>query len=237
MIAAVPFVVLGAGGLGCPALLGLRAGGARCVTIVDPDRVELSNLHRQVLYDMGDLGAPKAEVAASAMRRAGIDAVAEVTRLVPDALDAYVAALPVEAIVIECTDVPALKFACNDACVRHGRRAVIGAALGLRGQAMAIAPGSACYRCVFDSPPPPELVPSCAAAGVLGTAVGTTGMFLAHLACTLAQGRADDVVGKLFELGLGSGIMRSLAGRPRPGCPCGVARGTLHPTPFVATRS
>jgi adenylyltransferase/sulfurtransferase len=218
----VPVAVLGAGGLGCPALLGLRMAGVRRVTIVDHDRVEVSNLHRQVMYDVGDVGAPKAEVAAARLRALGIDATAEVRRLQPVELDAWMAALPPEAIVIECTDVPALKFACNDAAVRQRRRAIIGAALGLRGHAIAIAAGSACYRGVFEAPPPDDLVPTCAQAGVLGTAVGVTGAFLAHLACALAEGQRE-LAGRLFELALGSGIIRALGGRPRVGCPCGRA--------------
>lgn len=220
MIGDVQLVVLGAGGLGCPALLGLRMAGARRIVVIDHDVVESSNLHRQVLYDQGDVGAHKAEVAAARMRAAGIDATAEVRRLAPDDLDAMVGALERDAIVIECTDAPALKFACNDAVVRHGRRAVIGAALGLRGHAIALAPGSACYRCVFEAPPPAALVPTCADAGVLGTSVGVTGFVLAQLACALADGRADDVVGRLYELALGSGIIRTLAGRARPQCLC-----------------
>lgn len=235
MIADVQLVVLGAGGLGCPALLGLRMGGAKRVVIVDHDVVETSNLPRQVLYDLGDVGASKAEVAAARMRAAGIDATAQVRKLVPDDLDALVEALEPDAIVLECTDVPALKFACNDAAVRHGRRAVIGAALGLRGHAIAVAPGSACYRCVFEAPPPAVLVPTCAEAGVLGTAVGVTGFVLAQLACALADGHADDIVGRLYELALGSGIIRTLAGRVRPQCPCNTTRASRLSVPNAAT--
>jgi molybdopterin/thiamine biosynthesis adenylyltransferase len=220
VIGDVQLVVLGAGGLGCPALLGLRMAGAKRIVVVDHDTVESSNLHRQVLYDQGDVGASKAEVAAARMRAVGIDATAQVRKLVPEDLDGLVESLEPDAIVLECTDVPALKFACNDATVRHGRRAVIGAAIGVRGHVIAIAPGSACYRCVFEAPPPAALVPTCADAGVLGTAVGVTGFVVAQLACALADGHADDIVGRLYELALGSGIIRTLAGRARPQCPC-----------------
>ncbi len=235
MIADAQCVVLGAGGLGCPALLGLRMAGARRITIVDHDRVEVSNLHRQVLYDTGDVGAPKAEVAARWLRRHGVEATARIERLVPEGTDSMIAALDDDAIVLECTDAPALKFACNDACVRHRRTLVLGAAIGLRGHAIAVVPGSACYRCVFEAPPPGELVPSCVEAGVLGTAVGTTGMFLAHLAAAVAEGHADAVAGRLFELALGSGIVRALGGRPRPHCSCATARSPSHRRPRIAT--
>ncbi len=215
------FVVVGAGGLGCPALLGLRMAGAKQALVIDCDRVEPGNLHRQVLYDLGDVGAPKAEVAAAKLRAAGISARARVERIAPDDVDALVAALPGPAIVLECTDAPALKFAFNDACVRHGRPLVLAAAIGLRGHVIAVVPGSACYRCVFEAPPPVELVPSCATAGVLGTAVGSTGFLQAQLAVAIAtQTLADDVRGRLLELDLARGTLRTLAGHRRPDCDC-----------------
>jgi adenylyltransferase/sulfurtransferase len=213
-------VVLGAGGLGCPAVLGLCAAGARRVVVVDHDVVDATNLHRQVLYDLGDVGANKAEVAASRLRARGVAAEAIVQRISPATLDALLDGCDADAVVLECSDAPALKFAVNDACVARGLRLVLGAALGLRGHAIAVVPGSACYRCVFEAPPPDDLVPTCAAAGVLGTAVGTTGFFMAHLAAAIASDRTDDVAGRLFELGLASGIIRALAGRRRDDCAC-----------------
>jgi molybdopterin/thiamine biosynthesis adenylyltransferase len=213
------FVVIGAGGLGCPALLGLRAAGAKQVLVVDPDRVESSNLHRQVLYDLGDVGAHKAEVAARRLVQAGIDARALVHRLAPPELPAFVEEHGREAVVLECTDAPALKFATNDACVAAGVPLVIAAAIGLVGHVIAIA-GTGCYRCVFEAPPPVALVPTCATAGVLGTAVGTTGWLQATLAVALASGTLDDDVrGRLHVLDLARGTIRTLGGRARKGCP------------------
>ncbi|HET6585048.1 MAG TPA: ThiF family adenylyltransferase, partial [Nannocystaceae bacterium] len=187
-IATTRFVVIGAGGLGCPALLGLRAAGAQHVLVVDDDRVDASNLHRQVLYDLGDVGAAKAEVAAEKLARAGIAAQAAVRRLVPADVPAFVAALAPDSLVLECTDAPASKFATNDACVAHGVPVVVAAALALVGHVVAVGTSGGCYRCVFEAPPPVELVPSCASAGVLGTAVGTTGWLQAMLAVQLAEG-------------------------------------------------
>lgn len=212
------FVVIGAGGLGCPALLGLVAAGARTVTIVDPDRVEAGNLHRQVLYDLGDVGTPKAEAAATRLRARGITARAIVDRIAPGELASWLDQLDGAAIVLECSDQVALKFAVNDALVAGARRGVIASALGWRGHAMALAPGSACYRCVFEAPPPPELVPTCAQAGVLGPAVGAVGWLQAQLAASLVAAAPGDHVGRLFELdALGAGA-RSLGGRRRHDC-------------------
>ncbi|MCA9711918.1 MAG: ThiF family adenylyltransferase, partial [Myxococcales bacterium] len=109
------FVVIGAGGLGCPALLALRGADARRVLVIDPDRVEGHNLQRQVLFDVGDVGAPKAEAAARRLRPLRVEA--RVSALDPGRAAAFVAALPPGAVVLECTDQPALKFALNDACL------------------------------------------------------------------------------------------------------------------------
>jgi molybdopterin/thiamine biosynthesis adenylyltransferase len=224
-IASTSFLVIGAGGLGCPALLGLRAAGARRVLVVDPDRVEASNLHRQVLYSPGDVGAPKAEVAARSLALAGIDARAIVRRLGPADIAALVAELPSQSIVLECTDAPELKFATNDACVAAGVPLVLAAALGLVGHVIAIGRDGGCYRCVFEAPPPAELVPSCATAGVLGTAVGTAGWLQALLAVRMAEASADaDVLGRLHVLDLARGTIRTTGGRSRPDCPACATR-------------
>lgn len=229
------FVVIGAGGLGCPALLGLRAAGAKHVLVVDHDRVEATNLHRQVLYDLGDVGAAKAELAARKLVLAGIDARARVQRLEPADVPAFVAELAPDSVVLECTDAPALKFATNDACVARGVPVVIAAALALVGHVVAVGSSGGCYRCVFETPPPVELVPSCASAGVLGTAVGTAGWLQAMLAVRLAEGAlADDVVGRLHELDLARGTIRTLGGRPRPGCPACAARARSTGLPVAS---
>ncbi|MEX1369204.1 MAG: HesA/MoeB/ThiF family protein [Nannocystaceae bacterium] len=210
------FVVIGAGGLGCPALLALSSAGAQRAIVVDHDRVEGHNLQRQVLYDVGDVGALKAE--AAARRLPGLHIEARVQALEPSRVPAFVARLPAAAIVLECTDQPALKFALNDACVARAVPLVIGAALGWRGQALAVRPGRACYRCVYEAPPPTELVPRCDEAGVIGSGVGHVGMLMAHLALRLAAGD-DAVAGQLWAVDLLRTTVQRLAPRPRPECP------------------
>lgn len=199
----------------------LACAGARTITVVDHDRVEGHNLQRQVLYTIADVGAPKVEAAAFRLRSRipslRITAVRE--RLEPAAAEAFVAALPPEAIVLECTDAPALKFAINDALVTHRRRGVIGAALGWRGQAMAVAPDTACYRCVYEAPPPAQDVPTCAEAGVVGACVGLAGQLMAGLAVGLARGEA--VAGRLLHTDLLGVSVRELAPTRRASCPAG----------------
>lgn len=225
------FVVIGAGGLGCPALLGLSAAGARHITIVDPDVVETSNLQRQVLYSVAQVGRPKAEAAAWALRQRvptlQVDAV--VRALQPEDAAAFVADLPPEAIVLECTDAPALKFALNDAALQHGTPVVIGAALGLRGQCIAVRPGTACYRCIYESPP--EDLPTCESAGVLGVAVGLAGFVMASAAISLCDpAHARETTGALLAFDVGRGFMQTLRPQPRPSCPaCASAIPTRFP--------
>ncbi|MCH9681277.1 MAG: ThiF family adenylyltransferase [Deltaproteobacteria bacterium] len=208
------FVVIGAGGLGCPALLALAAGGATRAVVVDHDRVEAHNLQRQVLYDVGDVGALKARAAARRLPSLHIEARCE--QLQVQDVSAFVASLPAATVVLECTDQPALKFAVNDACLAHDVPLVIGAALGWAGQALAVRRGHACYRCIYEAPP--QQAPRCDEAGVLGSGVGHIGMLMAHLA--LAQLQTDDTsAGQLWVVDLLRFRVQRLAPAARPACP------------------
>lgn len=231
-LASACFVVIGAGGLGCPALLALAAAGARRAIVIDDDRVEAHNLQRQVLYDVGDVGARKAEAAA---RRLAARLVVDprVQRVHPEGVPTLVAELASQrAIVLECTDQPALKFAFNDACLAHGVPLVVGAALGFRGQALAVMGDRACYRCVYEAPPPDHEIPRCDQAGVLGAGVGHVGMLMAHLALRLCDGDAA-VAGRLHAIDLLRAEVRCLEPALRAGCPAHARRvpSSDHPRP------
>jgi molybdopterin/thiamine biosynthesis adenylyltransferase len=227
-LASACLVVIGAGGLGCPALLALAGAGARRALVVDPDRVEAHNLQRQVLYDVSDVGAAKAEAAARRLAAAGLAVEPHVRALSPATVRAFVAALPPAAIVLECTDQPALKFAFNDACLAHDVPLVVGAALGFRGQALAVRAGHACYRCVYEAPPPEHEIPRCDEAGVLGSGVGHVGMLMAHLALRLQAGD-DTVAGQLWALDLLHARVQRLAPALRAGCPAHPAGASPRP--------
>ncbi|MEM6993742.1 MAG: ThiF family adenylyltransferase [Myxococcota bacterium] len=213
------FWVIGAGGLGCPALLGLLSAGARRITIIDHDRVERHNLQRQVLFSSADVGALKAEAAAHALRRREprLQVQARVQRLDPESLAGVVEHAGSAAVVLECTDAPALKFAANDAALRSGTSVVIAAALGWQGQALAVHRAEACYRCIYESPPPAAAVTTCAEAGVLGAAVGMVGFLAAHLAAGVAGGQNG--CGQLHRVDLLSGSARAARPTIRAGCP------------------
>lgn len=235
------FVVLGAGGLGCPALLGLVGAGAREIVVVDCDRVDATNLHRQILYDLGDVGARKVDAAARRLRaRAPALRVEPVDlRLDERTLPALLAAQPAGTIVLECSDGPDLKFLTNDTCLDLGLGLALGGVQRWGGLAMAVARGGACLRCVFESAPPPELAPSCAAVGVLGVAAGTLGYLVAHLAAALCSGA--DVAGTLMALDLRDPRPQQIRPRARVGCPgCDPATGPrstgrLRPACSVST--
>jgi molybdopterin/thiamine biosynthesis adenylyltransferase len=240
------FVVIGAGGLGCPALLGLEAGGARAITIIDDDRVDLSNLPRQVLYQTGDVGVAKVDGASWSLqgRRRPSAGELELRTLrrrlkpeeLPTLLDELAAPLDesnagpalADPIVLECSDSPSLKFAVHDACLARGLRVVVGGVVGWHGQAMAVDPRraeAACYRCLFEAPPPRELAPACATAGVAGPAAGTLGHAMALLALGLASSdTTNSPAGVCVHFDLLRGSVRRLAPKPRPDCPtCGPA--------------
>ncbi|RMG99229.1 MAG: HesA/MoeB/ThiF family protein [Deltaproteobacteria bacterium] len=183
-------VVIGTGGLGCPAILGLLAAGVDRFTLVDDDVVETSNLARQVLYGPADVGFGKAGTARAAILRRVPGARVEVLgqRLAPQDATSFVADLDDQAVVLDATDDPAVKFALNDACRARGVPLVIGAALGLAAQVMGVGGEGACYRCIYEAPPPPERLPTCDRAGVLPTVVGLAGFAMAQLATAFRGG-------------------------------------------------
>lgn len=162
-------LIIGAGGLGCPAALALTG---HQLTLVDPDVVELSNLHRQVLYGQGDLGKPKALLAAQRVPNAtGL-------QLRVDALNGP-ALFSAHDVVIDATDGGGTKLMLSDLAVQTGVPLVYGGVLQLGGQAMVIRPGGPCLRCLFEGA---TEGPSCAQAGVLGTVAGVVGARQAALA-------------------------------------------------------
>lgn len=229
MTSTAQFWVLGAGGLGCPALLGLVAAHPNArITVVDDDVVDASNLHRQVLYNLEDVGAPKVEAAAHRLRQRApqLEVVGDRRRLEPHEVRGALGALDPETIVLECSDQPELKFAVNDAVLDLGLRGVIAGVLATQGQVMAIARGHACYRCLFHAPPPPDCTQSCAQAGVLGPVAGALGYQMAHLAAAL---RADaSVAGRLFDFDAMGSRITTLSPCVRDDCRCQIAASALQ---------
>jgi len=180
-------LVVGMGGLGCPAVLALAQAGIGGVTIADPDVVDPSNLHRQPWFRTSDVGALKVDAAARRLREA-FPSIR--IRSLPVRVDEGRAAslFPRHGAVIDGTDDVETKFLLSDAAVRHGVPLVYGGVLRMHGQAMLIGPGGPCLRCLFEQPMAGDEVPSCAQAGVLGTVAGIVGAKQALLALSALAG-------------------------------------------------
>jgi molybdopterin/thiamine biosynthesis adenylyltransferase len=217
-------LVIGVGGLGSPAAMALADAGVGTIGLVDPDRVEPSNLHRQPLYTEADIGRSKVEAAAARLRSRHPGLEVETAAVRFDA--GSISLLGGFDVVLDGTDSVAAKFDVNDAAVAAGLPLVHAGAIGWQAQLLTILPGtSACYRCLFEEPPPPDEVASCQEAGVLGPAVVLAGTLQAGEALRLLSGAAPSFADRLLAIDTRTGTWRRIAVRRRPGCP---ACGTLH---------
>lgn len=214
-------LIVGAGGLGIPAALRLAQAGGGPVTLIDPERIELSNLARQVIYRTSEVGLPKAETAAARLmeRFPGFEANPIVGALNADNAAAIVAS---HDFVIDGTDDPAAKFLINDSCVAARRPFVYGGVLGFSGQAMTVLPGlTACLRCLFEGPPPDGEVASCREAGILGPVAGIIGTIQAEEGVLVVSGHGPALGGRILTYDARAGRTRITKIAPRPGCRCG----------------
>jgi molybdopterin/thiamine biosynthesis adenylyltransferase/rhodanese-related sulfurtransferase len=199
-LAAASVLVVGAGGLGCPVLQYLAGAGVGHLTIVDHDTVEVTNLHRQPLYGMSDIGEPKAGVARDRLRRfnPGLAVDAVIARLTPQNAAALVAQADV---IVDAADSFAASYILSDACHAVARPLVSASVIGLTGYAGAFCGGGPSYRAVF-----PDVSidgGTCATVGVLGTAVAVLGSLQAHLALHLLLGLEPSVLGRVVTFDAG----------------------------------
>lgn len=222
-------VVVGLGGLGCPAVRVLAAAGIGRLTLWDSDEVERSNLPRQLLYAAGDLGCPKAEVAAAWVDRHHPEV--ETTSVLRRFGHADARALRSATVVLDGTDSIESKFAVSDAAVAAGTPLVHAGATGLVAQLTTILPGAtACYRCIFEAPPPPDDVPACAEAGVLAPFVNLVGGLQAFEALRIASGAPPAWAGTVLTLDVGRGRSRLVPVRRRHDCSACASRTASLPT-------
>lgn len=208
-------LVVGAGGLGAPVLRVLARSGVEHITIVDDDRVEESNLHRQTLYTMDDVGHSKIERAAKVIheRSPGVSVRAVEGRFVPDtAMDL----LNEHSLVVEGADNLATKFLVADAARLAGVPAVQAGAVRWAGWALCTLPDSACLRCLFEDIPRGR-IETCAEAGVVGPVVGVLGGLEAALVCRLLRGERP--AGELWHYDALKGALRKTFVRRRSDCP------------------
>ncbi|MBM4380528.1 MAG: molybdopterin-synthase adenylyltransferase MoeB, partial [Deltaproteobacteria bacterium] len=203
-------LLLGAGGLGSPAALYLAAAGVGRLGVVDSDVVELSNLQRQVLHTEARAGMPKAQSARLALEALNPHVAVEphVLRLDASNVDGLVARYDV---VLDGGDNFATRYLLSDACVRARKPLVHGSVYRFEGQVTTFLPDTGpCYRCLFPAPPPPELAPSCAEAGVLGVLPGVMGLLQATEALKLLLGAGEPLAGRLLTWDALSATFRTL---------------------------
>jgi sulfur-carrier protein adenylyltransferase/sulfurtransferase len=195
---AAKVLVIGAGGLGSPSILYLAAAGVGTIGIVDFDKVDVSNLQRQVLFDTASIGEPKAEAAAKRLRALNPDlnVIAHQVELRAGNVRKMFSDYD---IVLDGTDRFATRYLTNDACVILGKPLVSAAIHRFEGQALTYVPNlGPCYRCLFPEPPADGLVPNCAEAGVLGVLPGVLGTIQATEAIKLITGIGEPLIGRLL---------------------------------------
>ncbi len=219
-------LVVGAGGLGSPAALYLAAAGVGRLGLADGDRVDLSNLQRQILHFTPDVGRPKARSGREKLLllNPAVSVRAYEARL--DGRNARELVAGYDAVVAAVDNVES-RYILNDACVAAGVPMVEAGILGFRGLLMTVIPGRGpCYRCVFPEPPPPGSVPTCAEAGVIGALAGVMGSLQALEAIKIILGRGSTYTGRLLVVDALAGRFREVPWRGDPRCPaCGAAGG------------
>ncbi|MBI3071255.1 MAG: molybdopterin-synthase adenylyltransferase MoeB [Deltaproteobacteria bacterium] len=216
-------LLIGAGGLGAPAALYLAAAGVGTLGIVDNDVVDMSNLQRQVIHTNDRVGKPKVESARATIAglNPDVNVVAHELRLdVSNAVDIF----SKYDVILDGTDNFATRYLINDVCVHLGKPNVHGSVYRFEGQATVFAPkkGGPCYRCLYPLPPPPELAPSCADAGVLGILPGIVGLLQSTEVVKLILSAGNPLVGRLVMYDALKGTFREMRLQRDPDCPmCG----------------
>ena len=219
-------LLIGAGGLGAPLAMYLAAAGVGRIGLVDFDVVDVSNLQRQVIHGTSDVGRPKLESARDRIKEINphVEVELHAIRLTSkNALELF----EQYDVIADGTDNFATRYLVNDACVLTGKPNVYASIFRFEGQVSVFGmPDGPCYRCVYEEPPPPGLVPSCAEGGVLGVLPGMVGTLQANEVIKVLAGIGTPLVGRLLLIDALDMQFRTLKLRKNPDCPvCGE-----HPT-------
>jgi molybdopterin/thiamine biosynthesis adenylyltransferase/rhodanese-related sulfurtransferase len=219
---AAKVLCIGTGGLGAPLGQYLAAAGVGRIGLVDFDKVDLTNLQRQILFSTSDVGRPKIEAAADRLRGLNPDIQIDTFETMLTSANALDILKDYD-IVVDGTDNFPTRYLVNDACVLLGKPNVYGSIFRFEGQVTVLgAPGGPCYRCLYPEPPPPGLVPSCAEGGVLGVLPGIVGAIQAAEGLKLIIGKGEPLIGRLLLFDALAMRFRELKLRKNPECPvCG----------------
>jgi molybdopterin/thiamine biosynthesis adenylyltransferase len=215
-------LLIGAGGLGAPAALYLAAAGIGTLGLVDDDEVDESNLQRQVIHNTERVGQPKTESARQTIEALNPDVEVVEHRIRLDATNIIDIISDYDVIVDGADNFPT-RYLLNDASVRLRKPVVSASILAFDGQVSTFVPFEGpCYRCLYPTPPPAELAPSCGAAGVLGVMAGVMGLLQANEVIKLVAGIGEPLIGRLLLYDSLGTRFTELKVRRDPECPiCG----------------
>ncbi len=219
--------IIGAGGLGCPVGYYLTAAGVGTIALIDNDTVEMSNLQRQIAHSVQTIGMPKVESAKKTFEALNpdVNVVAIQKRISKDDIIDLISDYDV---VVDGSDNFPTRYLVNDACYMARKPLVSGAILRFEGQVTTILPGDGpCYRCLFEEPPPPGLVPSCQEAGVLGVLPGVIGGLQATEVLKLILGKGEVLKGELLIYNALKTTFRKVKVPKNPSCPLCGAKPTI----------
>jgi molybdopterin/thiamine biosynthesis adenylyltransferase len=218
-------LIIGAGGLGAPIALYLAAAGVGTIGIIDGDVVDLSNLQRQVIHFTPDVDKPKVISAKEKINLINPDVKVITYQQLFTAENAFDIIKDYD-FIVDGTDNFPVKFLINDACVLAKKPFSHGGILRFEGQTLTYVPGTTCYRCLFHSPPPPNAVPTCSQAGVLGAIAGMLGTIQAAEVLKYLTGVGDLLTNRLLTFNAKTMDFRTIKSTPTETCPvCG-----NHPT-------
>jgi molybdopterin/thiamine biosynthesis adenylyltransferase/rhodanese-related sulfurtransferase len=227
-ICSTSVLCIGAGGLGSPIAMYLAAAGIGKIGVLDFDKVDFSNLQRQIIHGTSDVGRPKTASAKETINgiNPNVDVVVHETRISSENALEIIGQYD---IVVDGTDNFPTRYLTNDACVLLKKPNVYGSIFRFEGQASVFAPhlGGPCYRCLYPEPPPPGMVPSCAEGGVLGVLPGIVGTIQATEILKLALGKGSSLIGRLLLFNALDMKFRELKLRRDPECPICGAKPTI----------
>lgn len=215
-------LIIGAGGLGSPAALYLAAAGIGTIGIIDGDKVDLTNLQRQIIHNIQDLNKLKVESAKEKILyiNPAVKVIVYNERISVENIEEIINDFD---FIIDGTDNFPAKFLINDACVLNNKAFSHAGILRFEGQTMSYTPGNSCYRCVFPHLPPKGVIPSCSEAGILGPVAGIIGSIQALEAIKYIIGQGELLVNKLFILNTLNMDVRIVKFNRNKNCPvCGI---------------